>query len=60
MTRPFRRNRIDGVIGGVCAGLGDYFGIDPVIIRVITVVSLFFTGFTFLLYILLWVFAPSG
>ncbi|MBC6403886.1 MAG: PspC domain-containing protein [Hyphomonadaceae bacterium] len=58
--KRFRRNRIDGVVGGVCAGLGDYFGIDPIIIRVITVASIFFSsGFTLLLYILLWVFVPS-
>lgn len=27
------RSRDDRIIGGVCAGLGDFFGIDPVLIR---------------------------
>jgi phage shock protein C len=57
--KRLRRNKIDGVLGGVCAGLGDYFGIDPVIVRVITVITFFFTGVTFLLYFLLWIFVPS-
>jgi len=26
------------VIGGVCGGLGEYFGIDPTILRIIAVV----------------------
>lgn len=53
-----RRNKIDGVIGGVCAGIGDYLGMDPVIVRIIFVV-LFFTGLTVLIYPLLWVLIPS-
>jgi len=27
------RSRNDRIIGGVCAGLGDFFGIDPVLVR---------------------------
>jgi len=33
------------MIAGVCAGLGDYLGIDPTIIRLLTVLA-FFTGFS--------------
>ena len=57
--KKFRRNKIDGVIGGVCAGIGDYLNIDPVIIRIITVISFFMTGITFFLYIGFWIFTPS-
>ena len=32
------------MIAGVCAGLGDYFGIDPTIVRLLTLLA-FFTGF---------------
>jgi phage shock protein PspC (stress-responsive transcriptional regulator) len=32
------------MIAGVCAGLGDYFGIDPTIVRLLAVLA-FFTGF---------------
>ena len=27
------RSRNDRIIGGVCAGLGDFFGIDPILVR---------------------------
>jgi len=54
-----RRNKIDGVIGGVCAGLGDYLGMDPVIVRIIFVALVFFTGFPLLVYPILWIFVPS-
>ncbi len=56
----FRRNKIDGVFGGVCAGIGDYLGVDPIIIRILAVVSFFITGFiTFWIYIGFWIFTPS-
>lgn len=56
--KRLRRNKIDGVMAGVCAGIGDYIGIDPVLVRIVFVLSVFFTGFTLLLYILLWMFVP--
>jgi len=40
-----RRNKIDGVVGGVCAGLGDYLGLDAAITRIIFVLSVLFLGF---------------
>jgi phage shock protein C len=38
--RPKRlyRSRTDRVLGGVCGGLGRYFGIDPVIVRLLAIV----------------------
>ncbi len=58
-TKRLRRNKIDGVLGGVCAGIGDYFGLDPVIVRIIFVALVIFTGLPLLLYFILWVFLPS-
>ncbi len=57
--KRLRRNRIDGVLGGVCAGIGDYFNIDPVIVRILFVLLVIFTGFPFFIYFILWVFIPS-
>ena len=49
----------DRIIGGVCGGLGNYFNIDPVLIRVATV-ALFFAGFLgFLGYIIAWIIVPE-
>lgn len=58
--RRFRRNKIDGVLGGVCAGIGDYTGLDPIIVRIGAVATFLFTGgFIFWVYIALWVFVPK-
>ncbi len=49
------------VIGGVCGGLGAYFNMDPVILRIIFVALLFLTGGTALLaYIILWIAVPKA
>ena len=42
--KPLTRSTSNRMIAGVCAGLGEYLGIDPTIIRLLTVLS-FFTGF---------------
>ena len=49
------------VIGGVCGGLGAYFNMDPVVLRIIFVVLLFITsGAAFLAYIILWIAVPKA
>lgn len=53
------RPRSDRIIGGVCAGLGLYFGIDPVIVRLLFVVLGLTTGLTVVLYPILWVIMPE-
>ena len=42
--RRLYRSRSDRVIGGVCGGLAKYFGIDPVIVRVVAVALIFLGG----------------
>ena len=42
------------MIGGVCAGLGEYLGLDPTIVRIVWVLMVRFAGFGILLYIMLW------
>ena len=54
------RPRTDRMIGGVCGGLGLYFGIDPVIVRLLFVVIAVTTGITLALYPILWVLMPNG
>ncbi len=57
--KRLRRNKIDGVFGGVCAGFGDYFGIDHTIMRILFVISVIFLGFPLVAYFILWVFIPK-
>lgn len=47
-------------LGGVCAGLSAYFGVDVAIIRLLFVVALLFFGSGLLLYIILWVSMPEA
>ena len=47
------------ILGGVCSGIAAYFGIDPVIVRVLFIVF-GITGVGFILYILLWIFVPGS
>lgn len=49
------------VIGGVCGGLGAYFNMDPVILRIIFAI-LFFVTFpaALLAYIILWIAVPKA
>jgi phage shock protein C len=48
------RNRQDGVIAGVCAGIADYFGFDIVLTRVlVAVAAVFFSPFVLVVYVVL-------
>lgn len=35
MTKKLYRSRTDKMLAGVCGGVANYFGIDPVIVRLI-------------------------
>jgi phage shock protein PspC (stress-responsive transcriptional regulator) len=48
------------VIGGVCSGLGAYWGIDPVIIRVIFVAFILAGGIGALVYLILYIVIPEA
>jgi len=48
------------ILGGVCSGIGNYFDIDPLWIRLALVVMFFGFGSGFLLYIILWIIIPEA
>jgi len=56
--KTLRRSRDDRVIAGVCGGLGSYFKIDPVILRVIWVLLIFGFGTGILAYLICWLVIP--
>jgi len=52
------RNRI---LGGVCAGVAEYFKLDPTFIRIIWLIIIFFPpGLGIILYVLFWIFVPRN
>lgn len=53
------RDENDKILGGVCSGLANYFGIDTVVVRVIFVLLIISFGFGLIPYIILWVVVPS-
>jgi phage shock protein C len=53
------RSRKDRILGGVCGGMGNYFGLDPVLVRVVWAILLFAAGVGFLAYILSWIIIPE-
>tara|TARA_B100001245_G_scaffold114048_1_gene83497 strand:- start:141 stop:347 length:207 start_codon:yes stop_codon:yes gene_type:complete len=55
------RSRKDRKIGGVCGGIGEYFNIDPTVVRLIAVLLLLPGGLPGLIpYIILWVVVPEN
>jgi phage shock protein PspC (stress-responsive transcriptional regulator) len=59
MSKKLYRSRKNRTIGGVAAGLAEYFDIDPTLVRIIFVVSLFLGGSGVIAYILLWIIVPE-
>lgn len=52
------RSETNRMLAGVAGGLGEYFGVDPTIIRLIFVLLTVFGGGGVLVYIILWVLIP--
>ena len=58
MAKKLYRSRTDRKIWGVCGGLAKYFDIDPTMVRVIAIASVFFTGFGIIAYIVMAIVVP--
>jgi len=56
------RSKKDAYIAGVCGGLGEYFSIDPTVVRLLAILLLIVTGFfpVILIYIILSVVIPRN
>jgi Putative stress-responsive transcriptional regulator len=57
--KRLERDLRNKVIGGVCSGLGNYFGIDDAILRVLFVVAFLIGGSGLGLYLILWIVMPA-
>ena len=58
MEKKLYRSRTDRKICGVCGGLAKYFDIDPTIVRVVAVVTLFCGALGFWTYIIMAIIVP--
>lgn len=59
MTEKLTRSESDRVLGGVCGGLGEYFDIDPTLIRLGFVAATLFGGSGPIMYLIAWLIIPS-
>ena len=59
MQKRLQRSRTEKMIGGVCGGLGEYFGVDPTIVRVLWVGVTLLGGAGIIAYLILWVIMPA-
>ncbi len=61
-TRPQQllRDQKRKILGGVCSGLGNYFNVDPVWIRLLFGLLAFAYGLTILIYVIMWIVVPGS
>jgi phage shock protein PspC (stress-responsive transcriptional regulator) len=57
-VKRLMRSSLDKKIGGVCAGVADYFDLDPTIVRVVWLLAVLFGGTGLLVYLVLWIVLP--
>lgn len=59
-TRKLYRSTTDKKLAGICGGLGDYFNVDPTVVRILFVAGFFLSGsLMFWLYLILWIIIPE-
>ncbi len=58
--RPLRRSDTERMIAGVCGGTAEYFGIDPIIVRLGFVALALLGGSGVLLYLVAWLVMPGA
>lgn len=59
-SRKLYRDKDRGTIAGVCTGLGHYFGIDAVWLKILFLILFFGFGTGFIAYIILWISMPKA
>ena len=58
-VKRLTRTTADKVIGGVCGGIAKFTNIDPTLLRIATLLLIFFGGLSLWIYIILWIFLPK-
>lgn len=50
----------DGLVAGVCGGVAQFFGLDTALVRLVTLLLIFFGGLSIWVYIILWLIVPKA
>ncbi|AEH60412.1 phage shock protein C, PspC [Methanosalsum zhilinae DSM 4017] len=59
MTKKLYRSRNDRILGGVCAGIGEYLNADPTLIRLLWILFTLLGGSGIIVYIIAWIIIPE-
>jgi phage shock protein C len=60
MEKKLYRSRRNRFLAGICGGLGEYFGVDPTVMRLImAAASIFSLGAGLLFYLIAWLIIPE-
>jgi phage shock protein C len=59
MAKKLYRSKKNRKIWGVCGGLSEYFNIDPTLLRVLAIVSIFISGLGLIAYIVMRLVVPE-
>ena len=60
-SKRLTRRSDDRMIAGVCSGVADYLGLDPTLVRLLTVVAAIFSvGAVAVAYIAAWILMPEA
>ncbi|WP_438318030.1 PspC domain-containing protein [Candidatus Caldatribacterium sp. SIUC1] len=59
MEKRLYRSRRDRILGGVCGGIAEYFGLDPSLVRIVAVLLILVGGGAILAYIIAWILIPE-
>lgn len=57
--RKLLRNRSDRMLAGICSGLAHYFGVDPLLMRLVFVALALVNGLGFVIYLIMWIIVPD-
>ena len=59
VKRLYRASPRDSMIGGVCAGIANYFEVDPTLIRLAWIIMTMFSwGMGIVAYLIMWIIMP--
>jgi phage shock protein PspC (stress-responsive transcriptional regulator) len=59
-AKQLYRDQSRKILGGVCAGLGNYFNVDAVWVRLFFAMLTFAWGFGLLIYVIMWIVIPGS
>lgn len=60
MAKRLYRSGKERILGGVCGGLGEYFDVDPTIVRLLWILFIFAFGTGILAYLVAWLIVPRN